>query len=521
MQNVNTTSIRDAVALGCRTMQRIFNADDDDTPFFLTYARPEPRLAYDGMFAEPHVPGRHLNALLRAEEVAGVQLDESAVEKHARVAFATLSGSVALPQSRWEIGAPRNHFLPHNCRETFHALFALAAYRDSREALEHAERFIAAIDEFWTPSGGWDGARLELEHGVGFQEDSRSTVWGIGRAIGALVSLYRATGMEPALDLAQRVVDQAVSESFPPDGAFAVERATTHIHSTTCSLSGIAELAELTGDDALMERVCAFYENGLWAMRDEIGWSVEGLRQSGGGNPDTGEANNTGDILETALVLGRWGKAECFGDAERILRAHLLPSQLRDTSWVADPPNPDGIDGLRDVPDRILGAWGFPAPYGHAPVGLEPIMFHMDVVGGVVSSLCKAFENVVRREGDVRRVELLFSHEAHGLRVQSPYENDGTMLFTATSPGSVAVRIPSWVAPGEIHVDGADAAVEGGYLRIAEPPVGRELAVALPLEEHRLRLRHRTHDIRVRMRGDAVTAMESFGADLTFFDPWE
>ena len=222
MQDVNTTSIPDAITLGCRTMQRVFNADDDDTPFFLTYASPEPHLAYDGMFAEPHVPGRHLNALLRAEDTLGVEIAEAAVETHARVAFRTLCESVALPLSRWEIGARRNHFLPHNCRETFHALFALAAYRDSREALQHAERFVAAINEYWTPDGGWDSARLEREHGVDCQEDSRSVVWGIGRAIGALVSLYRATNMESALALARRVVDRAILESFPHDGAFAV-----------------------------------------------------------------------------------------------------------------------------------------------------------------------------------------------------------------------------------------------------------------------------------------------------------
>jgi hypothetical protein len=32
-------------------------------------------------------------------------------------------------------------------------------------------------------------------------------------------------------------------------------------------------------------------------------------------------------------------------------------------------------------------------------------------------------------------------------------------------------------------------------------------------------LRHRTQDIRVRLRGDAVVAMDSFGTDLTYFAP--
>ena len=38
---------------------------------------------------------------------------------------------------------------------------------------------------------------------------------------------------------------------------------------------------------------------------------------------------------------------------------------------------------LRDVAERHLGAFGFPAPYGHKPVGAQWIGFNMDIVGGV------------------------------------------------------------------------------------------------------------------------------------------
>jgi hypothetical protein len=43
--------------------------------------------------------------------------------------------------------------------------------------------------------------------------------------------------------------------------------------------------------------------------------------------------------------------------------------------------------------------------------------------------------------------------------------------------------------------------------------------LAFPLTEHELVLHHRMHDIRVRIRGDAVRAMQDFGAELTFFEP--
>jgi hypothetical protein len=41
------------------------------------------------------------------------------------------------------------------------------------------------------------------------------------------------------------------------------------------------------------------------------------------------------------------------------------------------------------------------------------------------------------------------------------------------------------------------------------------------MPEQTITMRHRTHDIRVRLRGDEVVAMDNFGADLTYFDPFE
>ena len=67
----------------------------------------------------------------------------------------------------------------------------------------------------------------------------------------------------------------------------------------------------------------------------------------------------------------------------------MLPSQLRDIAFIDEPPNPEGVDGLRDVAVRHRGAFGFPAPYGHQPVEADTVGFNMDIVGGAVASLCE------------------------------------------------------------------------------------------------------------------------------------
>ena len=115
-------------------------------------------------------------------------------------------------------------------------------------------------------------------------------------------------------------------------------------------------------------------------------------------------------------------------------------------------------------------------------------------------------------------MNLLFDHETDGIRIESPYPS-GAVRITAMRPGPISVRVPPWADPAAITVDGAQGAIADGALTVADPPVGRPIAIALPLTEHEIDLPHRTRTIRVRLRGDEVIAMDNFGADLTFFAP--
>ena len=91
--DVNAAAIPAAIALACRgAMVRIFNRDDPErVPFFGSSVFPVPELLFSTFHSESHIPGRHLNALLNAEHAAGVEVDEGAVEQHARAAFFSYS----------------------------------------------------------------------------------------------------------------------------------------------------------------------------------------------------------------------------------------------------------------------------------------------------------------------------------------------------------------------------------------------------------------------------------------------
>jgi hypothetical protein len=353
---------------------------------------------------------------------------------------------------------------------------------------------------------------------MGLRAPGDAFVTGLARAIGPLVKYYEATGYGPALDLAIVLKEKTINEVFTEEGGYAPEIFATHTHSTTCTMSSLAQLADLTSDSTLMNRVKTFYDNGLWDIRDALGWVIESSREDA--SPDNGEVNNTGDIVETALILGSWGYTDYYEDTERILRGHLLPSQLRDISFIQEPPNPEGEDGKRDVANRHLGAFGFPAPYGHQAIETSHVSFNMDIVGGAVGSLCEAYREITRFDAAGHWVNLLFDHETDAIKVQSPYTGPGLRVRTK-HPAPLFVRIPSWVDPASITVEGTSESPRhtNGYLFIGEPPVNRGLSFNFPIPEQEIQLKHRTREIRTRLRGDAVVAMQNFGADLTFFDP--
>lgn len=516
LRDVNTRDIAGAVGLGCRTMQSVFNPDDNDIPYFDSQVRPSVHLGPGCPYQEAHVPGRHLHALLLAESALGVAVAESAIEKHARAAFFSYSGPVPFPLNREQPGGAPIVFADHNLREGFHALHALVRHRKDARARGLAEASIEAVFEFWKPDAGWDVARLRA---LGLKPELRTFIWGPARAIGPLVKYYAATGYGRALELARLLADKATSEFFTAGGDFDPARFGTHTHSTTCALSGLALLAEQLGDRALLQRVAAFCHNGLRTFSDDIGWVHEHAGRPDW-NPDRGECNNTGDVIEAKLILARHGYPGCWHEVERALRGHLLPAQLRDISFIPAPPNPRGEDRLRDVAARNRGAFGFPAPYGHAPVGLELIEFCLDIVGGAVSSLCEAWQACIDSGPAGHHVNLLFDRETEALRVESPYSH-GTLRVTAKQPGPLWVRIPPWVDRRALHAEAigpAPAFTEEFFFHPAPPP-GRPITFPFGLPAQDTTLRHLTRDIRVRWRGDEVTAMENFGADLTFFDP--
>lgn len=507
LSNVNSVDIRDAVRLGCGTMARAFNRHDADRPFFSAFAWPSARLGWSGHYSDAHVPGRHLNALVAARKILGIEIDEEALRKHAAALYFSYSGEIPLPLNRASVRASRPEvFLAHNLREGFHGLNALIWDREDERAFELVRRSIDYIQKRWHPRNGWSFP----EAPSGFIPNH--LVSGIGRAIGPLVKIYSNTHYRPALELAQTIA-AAAPAFYPDDGRYQGDRLGAHVHSITSTMSSLAQLAEVTDDAALLRRVAAFHDNGLWQLRDDIGWAIETTRPDA--NPDRGEVNTSGDIMETALILGVRLDSAYFGDAERILRCHVLPSQLRDLAL----PDEAQLSRRQSVLARLQGAWGFPAPYGHRPLGLPAVSFNLDIVGGTVGSLCEFYRRALSHDGEGGlTLHCLLDVDEPDLQIQTPYTG-GRLTIHRERPGPLAVRVPNWFEgdPDE-YARHNNLRHESGYWQRDMSDAGVPLELDLPLARESLVLRHRTRDIRVNLAGDSVLAMDDHGADLSFFE---
>ena len=517
LKDVNTTDIKGAVELGCQTMSNVFNADDNNIPFFGSEVGQNSRFWFFNNHSESHIPGRHLNALLTAEKSIGYKIGKGVIDKHAQAAFFSYSGAVPLPLNRDKIGGNLNRFLPHNLREGFHALYALVKYRNSEKAAQLAQKSIDVIFKHWQPEKGWNKEYF-TNAGVELIEWDGPFITGIARAIGPLVKYYQATGYGKAFELAIILKDKALRDCFTPEGNFDIKRFGTHTHSTTCVMSSLAQLGNLTSDISLIQTVKSFFDKGLKDISDEIGWSIENAGPRA--NPDRGEVNNTGDILETALILGRWGYTPYYQVAERILRAHLLPSQLRDISFITEPANPEKEDTKRNVAQRHKGAFGFPAPYGHKPLGVHDPSFNMDIVGGAVASLCEAYMCIYEFATSGHRVNLLFDYESDFIKIESPY-TQGDLRVKIKKQAPLFIRIPDWVKFSSLSLIGVDQDknIENGCLFIPTPPLNKFITIKFDLTGQDIILSHRTRKIKARLEGDRIIAMENFGAGLTYFDP--
>jgi hypothetical protein len=579
-ETINTHQLARALTAGIAHLGHLRDRDNSRLPYFFAWSLSRSQAArygdrFRGRDSTAHlkfdrhfvsnVAGRALYAVLHAARSLGIEPPADVVADYARILLKALHK----PRDRnWVNTSPENQLLVglvsdpssyrsqkfdvtylFNVGQGFRGMLALAAMMPNADALTAAygrtareifETSVYNLRKYYVYQGEIGGSRvydweqfrrqLDLRGGLTIgkrlsQELSRNWTgywanYADPHLIYPLVKYFEATGHQGSLDLAQELADLAFAGRFPADPAAVGASLLPHMFETVAEMNAYSRLALITGNAEMMQRVRLRYEY----LRDsgiisKTGWVPEWL----GRGHDIGEANNTAELVETALNFGQWGWTEYYQDVERFTRGHLLPSQLLETSFISNDPR-NRVDGRRNVREKMVGAFGFPAPYGHISTNYtygRAGAYFADITAGAVATLATVCEQVYARRGGDHVVHLLFDYENDHVQVASPYPGGNRLVVTAKTAGDLLVRIPRWADRTLIEQamaeQGAAMQWEGDYLRISQPATGVPLSIPLPLSVVREVDVVNRREIKIEWAGDSVRAMSSMGTPQPFF----
>ena len=353
-----------------------------------------------------------------------------------------------------------------------------------------------------------------------------------GFTIKSLMAAVRTAGIEEALpfarELAQVVLEQA--GLFGPDDTF---RHGGHMHGNLRTLLGLYDYARYVGDAALERRVQNVFR---WVntQKTRFGFLPEVIGRRG--DIVNCETCALMDWLGLAASMALAGCDELWGEIERMVRNHLVESQVADTSWLAaEPARADTAQfSWRGVGDRMRGGWaGWSSPT-HILAARETLNAHWGTEE--LRDKTRAFQNCCGGSGPHALYiawAVAASFEAGRLSVNLHVDRDiqeatvrcfqpwrGATTVTLKRACRVRIRLPDFVRPGEVTVAGRTGPigcdVRGGWIDAGERPAGECLEVAYPLPVVRELVSvgnpgRRAWGYAVTWKGDSVIRMEPTG----------
>ncbi|MCY3915153.1 MAG: hypothetical protein OXG49_03985 [Chloroflexi bacterium] len=482
----NEIDLKRHLALGVEFIVNNLDERQNYTPFFHYELIQQPACMRHGPFDSPHVVGRFLDALGRSSRIIDLPDETEIYDALAQQLYDSLEGH--------ESGLPWNRPTPwqpdvaamHNCREVVLGLLALWNWRADPRAEPALRRLCRSI-----LAAIGDGARFPAESlgpkgwANAFSGILATPPATTGRLIRPLVQYYRQSDDESALELASRFAEDNLELAFNADGSIA-EAAGTHMHSITGTITGLIDYGILIDDNGIIEGARRAYDVGMRPFRSSYGWVkefrwapwlAEPLQAAGyaGFDINRGEANNTGDLIEAALLLGQAGYAGYFEDADRMLRNHLLASQVVDTSWVREASGHEDDDETRygNVAERARGGFCFGGTKGLISYPEEAYQVNADLVGGALQAICESWDSVAHVSDNSVRVHLLYSKEDSAFSLTCPPPGPEPIRLRLHQTASLQLRIPSWAKPAAVTLqlnDGprssAADSISDGYLRL-------------------------------------------------------
>ena len=479
-----------------------------------------------------HNVGRAIDGLLKGESATGKRPPEKVITQLRSLLFATLDNEAGFA-SAYDRDSNKLVLMSHDLREAAQALLELGIRRRDQEALDRLGKLMETLLDITDAEGAYrpeavhaksmlrpeeplgsrsaftdEGDLIYTPPNTGFYHPQATTV-DRGRLIMTLTQIYQHNGDTRALELARRFVHRIRTHSFGKDGQL-LQDAGSHTHSITGTVHGLAHYGALTKDLETLEHARRILGKGLDPTRSSFGWSVENAWRER--LPGRGEINNTGDMIQTAIHLGRTGHPEYFEMAERMVRSHVLPSQWlkgQEFHCPADAPE----NALKEFPTDADGGWGFPGVSDHhVPGGGSDVL---DITQGGIQCLCAVLRHSIDQDQWGVRLNMAFSSESEAARVVSQIPQEGRVAITLKRKASLWYRKPSWVSWKDftIRVQGKPVAVRriGTWAVTSKQGAGTVLEAVYPLVRRQQEEWIHYKRYRFVYEGDTIVAMTPRG----------
>ncbi|HEY3341186.1 MAG TPA: hypothetical protein VGK81_04170, partial [Anaerolineae bacterium] len=297
----------------------------------------------------------------------------------------------------------------------------------------------------------------------------------------SLVRFYQTTDYAPALELADNLARFALKHThgYAADGrlqAGSRPGVEDHLHTRTNFILGVLELGIATGRPEYVAWASRAY---AWAQEwgTDFGWFPEGLGHR------HGEICCTTDMLECALLLGRYIRRDYFSDAERYGRNHLLESQFLSLDALQaavqklppsehQPPYNGRYSTTRGVLASQVGAFAARSTLNDA--------FHLDATSmmqccnaagarGIFDLWTGAVELTPGALPDVA-IHLRLSVETPYVKVISGEPDEGRLDIIPCQACQVSIRLPQGVTLAHLkseplNSDKTEVKAQDGYIR--------------------------------------------------------
>jgi hypothetical protein len=360
-----------------------------------------------------------------------------------------------------------------------------------------------------------------------------------GRIIQGLAQYYQATGFEPGLRLARKLMNylRYHAQYYEPGGAWlfsAIEKKWErgswnvdalvhggHGHGHGIGLISALEYGIAANDKGTIDFVRGAYE---WAKSNYSSPSIGFFPEWFMPHFDVCETDTIADMLAMALKMSAAGVADYWDDADRWTRNHFAESQITSTEWInrlaeRSPKKPVAWNETGDrVAERSIGAfagWSTGNDFG-VETPKHPRSIQHCCTGNSSRTMYYIWQHILTYDQGRLRINLLLNRASEWVDICSYIPYEGKVELVVKKPLSdVLVRVPEWVPANSPDVvantktGNHPITWEGRYLNLGSASPGEMLTVTFPIST-----RKTTETI-----GDVLYTLEFKGNTLISIDP--